>query len=319
MKISLLEPLRVSKEYIEELAQPLKDLGHEFVYHETKTTDPDELYERSKDSEVVIIANNSYPKEVIEKLDTTKFIDVAFTGVDHVDNISAKKKGIKIANASGYATQAVAELSIGLALNVLREVKQGDLDVRKGDDFPGLIQGQEIHGKTVGIIGTGTIGIHTAKLFKAFGAKVLGYNRSEKQEAIDAGVEYVSLDTLIKESDIISIHLPMTEDTKHTIGERELDNMKESAILINVARGPIIDNEALANALNEGKIAGAGIDVFDMEPPIPNDYPLLHAKNALLTPHVGYLTDEAMVLRAQIAFDNVMAYINGEDKNIVSI
>ena len=140
-----------------------------------------------------------------------------------------------------------------------------------------------------------------------------------KQEAIDAGVEYVSLDTLIKESDIISIHLPMTEDTKHIIGEKELDNMKESAIIINVARGPIIDNEALANALNEGKIAGAGIDVFDMEPPIPNDYPLLHAKNALLTPHVGYLTDEAMVLRAQIAFDNVMAYINGEDKNIVSI
>lgn len=319
MKISLLEPLRVSKEYIEELARPLKDLGHEFVYHETKTTDPDELYERSKDSEVVIIANNSYPKEVIEKLDTTKFIDVAFTGVDHVDNVSAKKKGIKIANASGYATQAVAELSIGLALNVLREVKQGDLDVRKGDDFPGLIQGQEIHGKTVGIIGTGTIGIHTAKLFKAFGAKVLGYNRSEKQEAKDAGVEYVSLDTLIKESDIISIHLPLTEDTKHTIGEKELDNMKESAIIINVARGPIIDNKALANALNEGKIAGAGIDVFDMEPPIPNDYPLLHAKNALLTPHVGYLTDEAMVLRAQIAFDNVMAYINGEDKNIVSI
>lgn len=198
-------------------------------------------------------------------------------------------------------------------------MKQGDLDVRKGDDFPGLIQGQEIHGKTVGIIGTGTIGIHTAKLFKAFGAKVLGYNRSEKQEAKDAGVEYVSLDTLIKESDIISIHLPLTEDTKHTIGEKELDNMKESAIIINVARGPIIDNKALANALNEGKIAGAGIDVFDMEPPIPNDYPLLHAKNALLTPHVGYLTDEAMVLRAQIAFDNVMAYINGEDKNIVSI
>lgn len=92
MKISLLEPLRVSKEYIEELARPLKDLGHEFVYHETKTTDPDELYERSKDSEVVIIANNSYPKEVIEKLDTTKFIDVAFTGVDHVDNVSAKKR-----------------------------------------------------------------------------------------------------------------------------------------------------------------------------------------------------------------------------------
>lgn len=318
MKISLLEPLRVPKEYIEELAKPLKELGHEFVYYENKTTDPNELYERSKDSEVIIIANNPYPKEVIDKLTTTKFIDVAFTGVDHVDNTSAKEKGIKIANASGYATQAVAELSIGLVLSVYRAINQGDKDIRQGEDFPGLIQGQEIHGKTVGIVGTGTIGIHTAKLFKAFGAKVIGYNRSEKQEAIDAGIEYVSLDKLLEESDIISVHLPMTDDTKHTIGKNEIEKMKDSAIIINVARGPIIDNVALAEALNAGTIAGAGIDVFDMEPPIPNAYPLLHAKNAVLTPHVGFLTDEAMVLRAQIAFDNVLAYINGEDKNIVS-
>lgn len=139
MKISLLEPLRVPKEYIEELAKPLIDEGHEFVYYDEKTTDPDELYERSKDSEVVIIANNPYPQEVIEKLTTTKLINVAFTGVDHVDGASAKEKGIKIANASGYATQAVAELSIGLALSVYRAINQGDTDVRKGEAFPGLI------------------------------------------------------------------------------------------------------------------------------------------------------------------------------------
>lgn len=318
MKISLLEPLRVPKEYIEELAKPLIDAGHEFVYYDEKTTDPNELYERSKDSEVVIIANNPYPKEVIEKLTTTKLINVAFTGVDHVDGASAKEKGIKIANASGYATQAVAELSIGLVLSVYRAINQGDTDIRKGEAFPGLIQGQEIHGKTVGIVGTGTIGIQTAKLFKAFGAKLLGYNRSKKQEAIDMGIEYVSLDTLIETSDIISVHLPMTEDTKHLLGKPELEKMKESAIIINVARGPIIDNEALADALANKTIAGAGIDVFDMEPPIADDYPLLKVQNAVLTPHVGFLTDEAMLMRAQIVFDNVLAYINGEEKNIVA-
>lgn len=318
MKISLLEPLRVSDEYIEELAKPLKEAGHEFVYYNEKTTDSEELYKRSKDSEVVIIGNNPFPKEVIDRLETTKFIDVAFTGVDHVDGESAKAKGIKIANASGYATQAVSELAIGLTLNLLRQVKQGDLDVRKGDDFPGLIQGQEIRNKTVGIVGTGTIGLETAKLFKAFGAKLIGYNRTQKQEALDLGIEYKELNEVLAESDIVSIHLPMTADTKHLIGKEELGLMKESAILINIARGPIIDNQALADALNKGQIAGAGIDVFDMEPPIPSDYPLLSAKNTILTPHIGYLTDEAMVLRAQIAFDNVSAYINGEEKNIVS-
>lgn len=318
MKISLLEPLRVSKEYIEELAEGIKALGHDFVYYEDKTTDAEELYQRSKDAEVVMIANNPYPKEVIDRLESTKLINVAFTGVDHIDGESAKAKGIKIANASGYSTQAVAELSIGLTLSLYRHIVQGDKDVRLAEDFPGLIQGQEIHGKTVGIIGTGAIGLQTAKLYQAFGAKIIAYNRSEKQEALDMGIEYKSLEDVFKESDIISVHLPMTSDTKHLIGKEELALMKESAILINVARGPIIDNQALADALNQESIAGAGIDVFDMEPPLPADYPLLHSKNTLLAPHVGYLTDEAMVLRAQIAFDNTIAYIKGEDKNIVS-
>lgn len=318
MKISLLEPLRVSNVYIEELGKKLKSLGHDFVYYEDKTMDIDELYERSKDSEVVIIANNPYPKEVINRLTTTKLINVAFTGVDHVDAQSAKAKGIKIANASGYSTQSVAELSLGLSLNLLRQVGQGNVDIRQAEQFPGLIQGQEIQGRTVGIIGTGAIGLRTAKLFQAFGAKVIAYSRSQRQEALDLGIEYKALQELLKESDIISIHLPLIEETRHLIGQKELELMKESALLINVARGPIVDNKELAEALNKGLIAGAGIDVFDMEPPLPADYPLLHSKNTLLTPHVGYLTDEAMILRAQIAFDNVIAYVQGEERNIVS-
>lgn len=317
MKVALLEPLRVPKEKIDSLAQPIRELGHEFVYYEEKTTDPDELLKRSQDADVVMIANNPYPKDIVEKLDQTKLINVAFTGVDHVALAVAKERDIMIANAAGYSDQSVAELVIGLTLDVYRSISQGDKDIRK-DSFPRMIQGSEIRGKTVGIVGTGNIGLKTAELFKAFGANLIGYNRSEKEEAKALELEYKSLDEVLLQSDIVSVHLPMNDETKNVLSREKLEKMKDSAVLINCARGPIIDNEALAELLNAGKLGGAGIDVFDMEPPLPEDYPLLHANNAVLTPHVAYLTDEAMVARAEIAFDNTLAYLKGEPQNIVS-
>ncbi|MGK9325372.1 2-hydroxyacid dehydrogenase [Aerococcus urinaeequi] len=316
MKIALLEPLRVPEARIKELAQPLIDAGHEFTYYPDKTTDPNELYERSKDADIVMIANNPYPAEVIERLENTKFINVAFTGFDHVNSKASKDKGIAIANASGYATTAVAELALGLTLDLFRAITKGNDDIRNAN-FPGPFQGREIKGKTVGIVGTGHIGLETAKLFKAFGANLIGYNRSEKQEAKDLGVELVELDELLQRADIVSVHLPLNDETKHLLNKDKLSLMKDSAVIINVARGPIIDDAALADLLNEGKIAGAGIDVFDGEPPLPADYPLLSAKNAILTPHVGFLSDEAMELRAQIAFENTKAFIDGKPQNIV--
>ncbi|MGH2074306.1 2-hydroxyacid dehydrogenase [Aerococcus urinaeequi] len=316
MKIALLEPLRVPEARIKELAQPLIDAGHEFTYYPDKTTHPNELYERSKDADIVMIANNPYPAEVIERLENTKFINVAFTGFDHVDGKASNDKGIAIANASGYATTAVAELALGLTLDLFRAITKGNDDIRNAN-FPGPFQGREIKGKTVGIVGTGHIGLETAKLFKAFGADLIGYNRSEKQEAKDLGVELVELDELLQRADIVSVHLPLNDETKHLLNKDKLSLMKDSAVIINVARGPIIDDAALADLLNEGKIAGAGIDVFDGEPPLPADYPLLSAKNAILTPHVGFLSDEAMELRAQIAFENTKAFINGKPQNIV--
>lgn len=316
MKIALLEPLRVPEARINELAQPLIDAGHEFTYYPDKTTDPNELYERSKDADIVMIANNPYPAEVIERLENTKFINVAFTGFDHVNSKASKDKGIAIANASGYATTAVAELALGLTLDLFRAITKGNDDIRNAN-FPGPFQGREIKGKTVGIVGTGHIGLETAKLFKAFGANLIGYNRSEKQEAKDLGVELVELDELLQRADIVSVHLPLNDETRHLLNKDKLSLMKESAVIINVARGPIIDDAALADLLNEGKIAGAGIDVFDGEPPLPADYPLLSAKNAILTPHVGFLSDEAMELRAQIAFENTKAFIDGKPQNIV--
>lgn len=317
MKIALLEPLNVPSSLIEELAQPIKDDGHEFMYYDEKTIDLEELKKRSQDADIIMIANNPYPGEVIESAKQLEFINVAFTGFDHVDVETAKAQKIKIANAAGYSDDAVAELVIGLSLDVYRKISEGNQEIRLAEDFSKPFQGRQIKGKKVGIIGTGKIGSQTARLFHAFGADILAYNRSEKDGMKDLGATYVSLDELMEKSDIISLHLPNNQETKGLISKEKLVLMKEDAIFINCARGPIVDNNALAQALNEEKIAGAGIDVFDMEPPIQADYPLLKAKNTVLTPHVAFLTDEAMVARAHIAFENILAYLKGQPKNIV--
>lgn len=316
MKIALLEPLRVPSELIEELARPIEEAGHEFVYYDEKTTDTDELARRSEDADIVMIANNPYPEAAFADADQLKLINVAFTGVDHVDLSAAAERDIDVCNAAGYSNTAVAELTIGLTLDLFRQISESHREMRT-ETFEAPFQGREISGKTVGIIGTGEIGGQVARLFKAFGADVIAYNRSEKEELKAIGVEYKSLEDVLKESDIVTIHLPQTEETIDFIGEEELSLMKDSAILINCARGPIVNTKALADALNNEEIAGAGVDVFDTEPPLPSDNPLIHAKNVVLTPHIAYLTDEAMVLRAQIAFDNTLAYLNGEPKNLV--
>lgn len=316
MIIKLLEPLSVPDLLIEELAQNIKDAGHEFVYYTEKTTDVGELARRSEDADIVIIGNNPYPKEAFENAKDLKLINVAFTGVDHVDQKAAKDQGIQIANAAGYSNTAVAELVIGLTIDILRKISFGNESIHEGEEVV-IYQGNEIKGKTVGIIGTGNIGMETAKLFKAFGANLLGFNNHEKEEAKKLGLKYVTLNELLEQSDIVSIHLPLNDSTRNILSKEKLALMKESAILINAARGPIIDNDGLAELLNEGKIAGAGIDVFDMEPPIPADYALLNAKNTVLTPHVAFLTDESMVIRAEIAFKNAEKYLEGKPQNII--
>ncbi|WP_446936963.1 2-hydroxyacid dehydrogenase [Lysinibacillus fusiformis] len=317
MLVKLLEPLNVSDSIIEKLAEPIKQAGHEFVYYNEKTTDRAELARRSEGADVIMIANNPYPTEVIDQNANLKLINVAFTGVDHVGIGQARNQDVMVCNAAGYANQAVAELTIGLVLDVYRHITQGDKEIH-ADNFPGAFQGSEIKGKTVGLIGTGKIGMMTARLFKAFGAKIVASDQSRRNPAAEVlGIEYMELDELLAQSDIVSLHIPLLSSTKGLISKEKLELMKESAILINCSRGPIVDNDALADALNEGRIAGAGIDVFDMEPPIPGDYKLLQAKNAILTPHVGFLTNEAMELRAKIAFDNTMAFIEGKPQNII--
>lgn len=315
MNISLLEPLGVSEALIEELSAPIRAQGHTFIYYPDKTADVQELQRRSAGCEVVMIANNPYPEAVVNAADQLKMLDVAFTGIDHVALEACKRKGIMVCNAANYSNQTVAEMVIGMAISLLRRVTQANARVREGGTSAGLMGG-EICGRTVGIIGTGRIGMITAKLFLAFGAKVIAYSRHARPEAESLGITYVSLEELMRRSDIISLHTPNNASTRGLISRELIALMKPSALFINCARGPIVDSAALADALNEDRIAGAAVDVFDTEPPLPADEPLLHAKNTLLTPHVAFLSQEAMIRRAHIVFANLQAYLDGRPENV---
>lgn len=316
MKITVLEPLGVSEEKIRTIAKPITDAGHELEIFNDKSSDKEILKERVKDAEILVIANSPLEGEVIRAAKNLKMISVAFTGVDHVDLDVCRERDICLSNSAGYSTPAVVELAFGLMISVFRNIVPLDKVTREGGTMTGYSQ-REIQGKTLGVVGTGAIGSDVAKVGLAFGAGVIAYNRSENEELKSLGVEYKTLEDLFKESDIISIHLPLNNGTKGIIDEDKLSLMKETAILINTARGPIIDNKALAKALNEGKISGAGIDVFDMEPPLSKDYPLLNAKNIVLAPHIGFASQEAMVRRADIVFKNIECWLEDKPQNVI--
>jgi D-3-phosphoglycerate dehydrogenase len=254
---------------------------------------------------------------VINSCPNLKFISVAFTGVDHLDLQACRDNGIVVSNSSGYSDQSVAELVFGLIINLIRNIKAGDRATREQKTRDGLI-GNEISNKKFGIVGTGNIGIQVAKIAKAFGCELLGNDLKEKEEAKILGIEYMDLNELMKKSDIVSIHVPLMDSTTNLIAEKEIKLMKENAILINCARGPIVNSEALADALNNEKIAGAGIDVFEMEPPIPAEHPLLNAKNTILTPHVAFATKEAFIKRADIVFNNIFSWLDDNPQNVVN-
>ena len=315
MKISLIEPLGVPQEVIERLSAKIKKEGHTFVSYDSVSADAEEQKERMRDSDIVMIANHPVYAEAVLAAKNLKMIDVAFTGIDHVPQDVCREKGIMICNAAGYSTETVAELVIGMAVDALRNVAKANDVVRKGGTSAG-IGGREIAGRTVGIIGLGAIGMRCAELFQAFGAKVIAYNRSEKEEAKARGIVYKPLNDVLRDSDIISLNLPNTAETKGLISKEKIALMKHDAVFINCARGPIVDNAALAEALNKDELGFACIDVFDMEPPIPADYALLQAKNTLLTPHQGFISEEAMVRRAEIVFRNVYAYLEGNPENV---
>ena len=315
MKIVLLESLGIPAELLKSYADKLEAKGHTFAAYD-KNTDAQVQIDRAKDADVIMIANMPLKGEVIRACKNLKFINVAFTGVDHVDLAAAKEMGVKVSNASGYSTQSVAELALGMMLSLLRNVPQVEERCRAGKTKDGLV-GTELRGKTVGIVGAGAIGQNTGRLCKAFGCKVIAYNHRPKQAAEGTIDEFVDLDPLTRESDIISLNCPLNDSTRGMFGAERIAMMKKTAILINVARGPVVDSRALADALNEGRIAGAGIDVFETEPPLDVNHPLLHTPNTIVTPHVAFASKESMALRAQIVFDSLDSFIAGKQVNVI--
>ena len=311
MKIVLLEELGVENETIEKYKKKLEELGHTFISYK-KDNDINKQIERVSDADVLMLANMPLDEKVVENAKNLKYIDVAFTGVDHIPVELAKKNGIAISNASGYATDAVAELCISFMIQLLRNIKENEESLRNNGTKEEFV-GNLLNSKTVGIIGAGEIGRRVAFLCKAFGCKVIAYNRSVIDDSnID---EQMELDELLKEADIVSLHCPLTKETEGMIGKIELSLMKNSAILINTARGAIVNTDDLVYALNNDMIRGAAIDVYDKEPPLSKDYPLLKAKNVILTPHMGFSSLESMEKRADIVFDNLFSYLDGNLKN----
>ena len=314
MNIVLLESLGVPEEVLNACAKPLVDAGHTFKAY-PKDTDPKVQIERAKDSDVIMIANMPLSGEVISACPNLKYIDVAFTGVDHVDLDAARAKGVKVSNAAGYSNEAVAELTLCMMLALLRNVPQVEARCRAGQTKDGLV-GVELMGKTVGIVGVGAIGTRTAELCHAFGCKVLGNKRHVRGDEPDY-IEFVSLEELLSRSDIVSLHCPLNEDSRGMINKDTIAKMKPGALLINAARGPVVDSQALADALNNGDLGGAGIDVFETEPPLNLNHPLLHSKNTIVTPHVAFASAESMETRCKIVFDNIAQWMNGHQTNII--
>lgn len=312
MKLVIAEPLSVPDSQIESLSKDFKERGWTIKTYPDRPKDQAELGKRLQDADAAVIANYPLRGEALDMASKLQYLCIAFTGTDHVDIDRCREKKIAVSNCAGYSTEAVAELVFGMVLGLFRFLKTADIRTRESGTNQGLM-GTELAGKRFGIIGTGAIGRRTAAIASAFGCDVWGYNRTPKDESI----HYADLDTVLSTSDILSIHLPLTDETRNLISAEKMALMKPTAILINTARGPVIDNTALAKALQDGAIAGAAIDVYETEPPLPNDYPLLSAPHCLLSPHIGFFSAEAMQKRAVIVFDNLKAWEEGKQKNVI--
>lgn len=254
---------------------------------------PAELIERLNGREVLVVRSaTKVTKEVIEASKQLKVIARAGAGLDNIDVKAAEARGIKVLNAPEALTAAVAELVFAHMLAWARHLPRADSGMKAGRWEKAQLMGSELRGKTLGIVGTGRIGRAVGYKAKAFSMNLLAYDIVQSPEFAErAGAKYVDLETLLRESDFVTLHVPLVPGTKHVIGKRELELMKPTAVLINTSRGEIIDERALVEALRARKIAGACLDVYEREP--PHDSPLLKLSNVVLTPHLGASTHEA--------------------------
>ena len=296
-------------------------LGEVTVYQKTEEAD---ILNRSIDAEILITNKTPLKKAVLEKLPKLKYIGVIATGYDVVDIEYARKRKIPVTNVPGYGSDAVAQQVFAFILDFANKIRIHDDSVKKGQwqeigEFSYFLEPlTELGGKTIGIIGLGQIGQRVAEIALAFNMKVLAYNRSRKDIFQDSNnFQWVEMEDLYKNSDFITLHVPLSKETEEMINLSALGKMKSSVIIINTARGGLIHEEALAEALNSERIAGAALDVLSTEPP-SEDNPLLKAKNCIITPHIAWAAREARNRLMNIAVNNLKGYIKGNIINCVN-
>jgi len=287
--------------------------------HNSKEWPPSrqELIEKVRDKDALLcLLTDKIDAEVMDAAPNLKVISTYSVGFDHIDVAEATKRGIYVTHTPGVLTDAVAEFTVGLILAVTRRIVEADKVIRSGQwDKPWnpyFLTGPELKGKTVGLVGLGRIGVATAKRLSSFDVKLVYYDVERRWDVESVlNMEYMDLDTLLSVSDIVSIHVPLTKDTYHLINEERLRKMKKTAYLINTARGPVVDTNALVKALREGWIAGAALDVFEQEP-LPPDHPLTKFDNVVLAPHIASATIEARQRMAELAARNLISVLKGE-------
>lgn len=298
---------------------PLESLGHVTVYERTSL---DDIISRSQEAHVVITNKVPFTAETIQALPALQYIGVTATGYNIVDTNTARESNVAVTNVPAYSTDSVAQVAISHLLNLTHHATEHAQSVRRGDwqDSPDFAYWHfpliELAGQTMGIIGFGRIGRATARLALAFGMKVIMYNTSA-QDDIPEGVTPVDLNQVFCQSDVISLHCPLTAKSEGMVNKTTLAHMKPSAFLINTSRGPLVNEQDLADALNSGIIAGAGLDVLCSEPPEANN-PLIQAKNCYITPHIAWASEAARKRLMQCTVDNVAAFLKGKPQNVVN-
>ncbi len=296
----------------------LQALGPCDIYDRTP---PEEVLTRAAKAEIVLTNKTLLKREQIEALPELRYIGVLATGYNVVDVEAARERRIPVTNVPSYGTPSVAQMTFALLLELTQRVGHHAATVREGRwtasqdfcywDYP-LI---ELEGLTMGIVGFGRIGRAVSRLACAFGLKVLAHDQVQPSE-VPSDVRFVGIETLFRESDIVSLHCPLTPKTRHLVNAERLASMKPTAFLLNTSRGPLVDEQALADALNAGRIAGAGLDVLPVEPP-PAHSPLLRARNCFITPHIAWATRAARARLMDIAVANVRSFIAGHPMNVI--
>ena len=296
---------------------PIEKLG-EVTYHDALA--PEELVPACREADAILINKAEITAEIMEQLPNLKYIGIFATGFNNVDLAAARSKGIDVCNVPGYSTDSVAQLVFAFIFSFATSIADYDAAVHRGEwifsptcaFFPYYLS--ELAGKTLGIVGFGNIGKKVAKIGEAIGMQVLV---SSRRKYADCPYEQVDTEELFRKSDYLTLHCPLNEESKNLVNAGTLDLMKSSAVIINTSRGGVVDSQALAEALNCGKIRGAGIDVLVKEP-MAEDDPLYTAKNCMITPHIGWASIESRTRLMQQVADNLSAWMTGKPVHVVN-